>query len=121
MAKSSSNQRKESQTYERHPFVISINEICQLLNTNNETGLDDTKVQDAQSRYEPNKLGDQGGVEWYSVLLKQVSNAMILVRFSSLPIELFRTFYHFTVYWEKADESKLIGSCTGDGTFLWGD
>ena len=81
MAQSSSSQKKESQTYERHPFALSIDDICQLLNTNIETGLDNTKVQDAQIKYESNKLGDQGGVEWYSVLLKQVSNAMILVFF----------------------------------------
>ena len=36
-------------------------------------------MQEAQRKYGPNKLEGEGRVRWYSVLLKQISNAMILV------------------------------------------
>ncbi len=74
-----SRERKELQVYERHPFVLPLEKIYQCLNTNKDTGLDDVKVQAAHRKYELNKLNGDGGVQWYTVLVKQVSNAMILV------------------------------------------
>jgi magnesium-transporting ATPase (P-type) len=75
------------QEYERHPFLASVDEIVQLLGTNLETGLNDVKVQELQRKYGPNHLTGEGGVKWYTLLAKQISNAMILVsRRFSLPL-----------------------------------
>lgn len=72
------------QGFEKHPFLMSIEETTQLLQTDIETGLSDTKVQELQQRYGPNRLEGEGGVKWYSILGKQISNAMILVSGSFL-------------------------------------
>lgn len=67
------------QQYPKHPFLSSVDDIARHLQTNIDTGLSPLRVQDAQRTYGPNKLSSDGGIRWYSVLLKQVSNAMILV------------------------------------------
>ncbi|KAL8850311.1 MAG: hypothetical protein Q9221_004726 [Calogaya cf. arnoldii] len=67
------------QEYPKHPFLLPSEELINQLQSNDETGISPTKAQEAQKTYGPNKLEGEGGVKWYSVLLKQVSNAMILV------------------------------------------
>ncbi|RDW81887.1 hypothetical protein BP6252_02999 [Coleophoma cylindrospora] len=63
----------------KHPFLLSIEEVSQQLATNIETGLSSTKVQELQSQHPPNELEGGGAIAWYKILLKQISNAMILV------------------------------------------
>lgn len=86
--------RKQSsssaQTYPSHPFLLSTEVIVSQLKTNIETGLSDQQVASLQAVYGPNKLSGEGGVTWYSVLAKQVSNAMVLVRIISF------TWYQFS-------------------------
>lgn len=76
----SSSKGYTSQEYPKHPFILSNEEVLNHTQTNDQTGLDPVNVQELQRRYGPNKLEGEGTVEWYRVLLKQVSNAMILVR-----------------------------------------
>ncbi|KAL8932589.1 MAG: hypothetical protein Q9216_006768, partial [Gyalolechia sp. 2 TL-2023] len=68
-----------AQEYPKHPFTLSNEEVLNHVQTNDQTGLDPLKAQELQSIYGPNKLEGEGAVQWYRVLLKQVSNAMILV------------------------------------------
>ena len=68
------------QLYPRHPFLLSLDEITEQLGTNVDTGLSRLKVQQSQHDYGPNKLKGEGVIQWYSILIKQISNAMILVR-----------------------------------------
>ena len=70
----------KKQEYPRHPFLLSIDSLIHQLSTNQDTGLSPIKAQESQRNYGPNKLEGEGGVQWYSVLFKQISNAMILVR-----------------------------------------
>ena len=67
------------QLYPRHPFLLPLNEIVEQLGTNVDTGLSRLKAQQSQHDYGPNKLKGEGGIQWYSILVKQISNAMILV------------------------------------------
>ena len=67
------------QEYSRHPFLLPLAELYQQLGTDRDTGLSKLQAQYSQQKYGPNKLEGEGGVQWYRVLLKQVSNAMILV------------------------------------------
>lgn len=67
------------QQYEHHPFQLSLDQIVLQLQTHLEFGLSWAQANDLQSRYGENKLAGEGAVRWYSVLLKQISNAMILV------------------------------------------
>ncbi|EFR03913.1 potassium/sodium efflux P-type ATPase [Nannizzia gypsea CBS 118893] len=68
-----------NQEYEQHPFLLSVDRLAQQLDTNIDTGLNDAKVSQLQEKYGPNRLSGEGGVKWYTLLGKQISNAMILV------------------------------------------
>lgn len=70
---------KASLEYPRHPFQLTSEEVLKHLQTDADSGLAPAKAKELQSKYGANKLSGEGGVKWYSVLLKQVSNAMILV------------------------------------------
>ena len=68
------------QLYPRHPFLLPLDEIVEQLGTNVDTGLSRLKAQQSQHDYGPNKIKGEGAIKWYSILIKQISNAMILVR-----------------------------------------
>lgn len=72
--------KRAEQQYAQEPFLLSVDELVSHLGTNIELGLSSTQVQQHQEKYGPNKLEGDGGVSWYSILGKQISNAMILVR-----------------------------------------
>lgn len=67
------------QEYERHPFLLSIDEVLALFGSNIDTGLSDVKIQETRDKYGSNRLSSEGGAKWYTLLGKQISNAMILV------------------------------------------
>ncbi|KIW19646.1 potassium/sodium efflux P-type ATPase, fungal-type [Exophiala spinifera] len=67
------------QNYPKQPFLLSVDEVVDHLQTRIESGLANAQVQQYQDKYGPNKLSGDGGVSWYSILGKQISNAMILV------------------------------------------
>lgn len=86
----------KNQAYERHPFLMSVEETAQQLGTNLETGLTDAKVQELQQRYGRNQLEGDSGIKWYALLGKQISNAMIMVRtFFSYRFFFLRLFWRF--------------------------
>lgn len=64
---------------DRHPFLLSVEEVAKQLGTNIETGLSGSKVQALQKECPLNELNSGGGVSWHTILVKQISNAMILV------------------------------------------
>ncbi|EXJ56842.1 hypothetical protein A1O7_07186 [Cladophialophora yegresii CBS 114405] len=72
------NARAE-QSYSKHPFLLTPDEISGHLETNIDSGLSRAQVQRYQEKYGPNRLEGDGGISWYSILGKQISNAMILV------------------------------------------
>ncbi|KUJ18011.1 potassium/sodium efflux P-type ATPase [Mollisia scopiformis] len=67
------------QTTNVHPFLLTVPDIAQQLGTNLETGLSKRQVTDLQRDCPPNELEGGGGIAWYKILIKQMSNAMILV------------------------------------------
>lgn len=64
---------------EPHAFLLTIDEVAQQLKTNIEDGLTASRVQELQRTHPANELVGGGGISWHKILLKQVSNAMILV------------------------------------------
>lgn len=64
----------------RHPFILSSEDVAAQLETNIETGLTAKKVSELQTKLPKNILDGGGGVAWHTILIKQISNAMILVR-----------------------------------------
>jgi Na+-exporting ATPase len=79
MAKGSS--QFDAYTYLKEPFLLSVDEVLYHLETNRDLGLRSAQVQQYQQKYGPNEIEGEGSVKWYSLLTKQVSNAMILVNF----------------------------------------
>ncbi|KIV84966.1 potassium/sodium efflux P-type ATPase, fungal-type [Exophiala sideris] len=71
--------KRNEQHYTQEPFILSVDELVAQLGTNTDLGLSSTQVQQYQEKYGPNRLEGDGGVSWYSILGKQISNAMILV------------------------------------------
>ena len=69
----------EAQNYTKQPFLLSVDEVVQYLETNQDAGLSSARVQQNRQKYGENKLEGEGAVKWYSLLAKQVSNAMVLV------------------------------------------
>ena len=78
---------RAEQNYSKQPFLLSTDEVISHLETRVELGLTSSQVRQYQERYGPNKLEGDGGVAWYSILGKQISNAMILVRSSVVAFE----------------------------------
>lgn len=70
---------RADQNYTKQPFLLSVDEIIRDIETNLDSGLTNSQVQQYQEKYGPNRLEGDGGVSWYSILGKQISNAMILV------------------------------------------
>ena len=64
---------------DRHPFLLSVEDVARQLGTNIETGLSARQVAELRNEVPPNELEGGGGVSWYKILIKQISNAMILV------------------------------------------
>jgi Na+-exporting ATPase len=62
-----------------HPFLLPVGDVARQLGTNLETGLTARQVAELQNEFPPNALDSGGGVSWYKILIKQISNAMILV------------------------------------------
>ena len=77
----SPTKKPTGQLYPRHPFLTPLDQILEHLGTNTEIGLSRLKAQQSQRDYGPNKLKGEGDIFWYSILAKQISNAMILVRY----------------------------------------
>lgn len=62
-----------------HAFLLSNEDVANQLNTNLDRGLTASQVQSIQAAHPPNELNTGGSISWYKILLKQISNAMILV------------------------------------------
>ena len=67
------------QNYSKQPFLLSVDEVLNHHKTNTESGLTSSQCSQHQTQYGLNKLESDGGIAWYSILGKQISNAMILV------------------------------------------
>ncbi|CAG9976057.1 unnamed protein product [Clonostachys byssicola] len=65
--------------YPKHPFLLTVEETAQALNTDIDKGLTTAQVNELHSKYPPNELDVGGTVPWYKIFAKQLFNAMILV------------------------------------------
>ncbi|KAL7794411.1 cation transporting ATPase [Trichoderma ceciliae] len=65
--------------FPKHPFLLTVQETEEALGTNVDRGLTSEQVSDLQLRYAKNELDVGGTIPWYSILAKQILNAMIIV------------------------------------------
>lgn len=70
--------------FPRHPFLLSVREVEQAVGTDVDKGLTSSRAAELQQQYPPNELDVGGGIAWYTIFIRQLCNAMILVR-SPLP------------------------------------
>lgn len=71
--------------FPKHPFLLTVEETAQALGTNVDTGLTSEQVSALQAKYPKNELDVGGTIPWYSILAKQMLNAMIIVSGALLP------------------------------------
>ena len=72
--------------FPKHPFLLSIQEVEQTLGTNVERGLTSAQVAALQQKYPKNELDVGGGIAWYTIFIRQLCNAMILVLFFAMAL-----------------------------------
>ncbi|GFP56005.1 calcium-transporting ATPase 3 [Trichoderma asperellum] len=65
--------------FSKHPFLLTVKETEEALGTNVDRGLTSEQVPSLQSRYPKNELDVGETIPWYSILAKQILNAMIIV------------------------------------------
>ncbi len=68
-----------SPSFTAHPFLLSVKDVAEQLDTNIDNGLTDVQVKQRQEKYGLNELEVQEPTPWYSILFKQFCNAMIIV------------------------------------------
>jgi Na+-exporting ATPase len=78
--------------FPKHPFLLSVREVEQAVGTDVDKGLTSSRAAELQQQYPPNELDVGGSIAWYTIFIRQLCNAMILVRSiaPSLPILLRR-------------------------------
>ncbi|TWU72188.1 Na+ ATPase [Metarhizium rileyi] len=65
--------------FPKHPFLLTVEETAQALNTDIDKGLTTAQVTELQQKYPKNELDVGDTIPWYSILTKQILNAMIIV------------------------------------------
>lgn len=65
--------------YPKHPFLLSVDETAKALGVDIDKGLSSQQVQEAQQKYPENEFEVGESVPWYTILSKQIFNAMVLV------------------------------------------
>lgn len=63
----------------KHPFLLPVEEVAEDLKTNIDKGLTSAQVTELQAKYPPNELDVGSGIAWYTIFIRQLCNAMILV------------------------------------------
>jgi magnesium-transporting ATPase (P-type) len=66
--------------FPRHPFLLSVREVEQAAGTDVDRGLTSSRAAELQQQYPPNELDVGGSIAWYTIFIRQLCNAMILVR-----------------------------------------
>ncbi|OLN89013.1 Calcium-transporting ATPase 3-like protein 1 [Colletotrichum chlorophyti] len=65
--------------FPKHPFLLSVEDTAKALGVDPDKGLSSQQVQEAHQKYPENEFEVGGSVAWYTILSKQVFNAMVLV------------------------------------------
>lgn len=80
----------------KHPFLLTIEEVVEDVKTDLDRGLNSAQVAELQNKYPPNELDIGGAIAWYTIFIRQLCNAMILVRtISAVPLPMFADRYRF--------------------------
>ncbi|CAK7233630.1 potassium/sodium eff [Sporothrix curviconia] len=73
-------------SFTQHPFLLSVQDVAAQLETDVDKGLTAVQVKQRQEQYGRNELEVHEPTPWYSILIKQFCNAMIIVLFIILGV-----------------------------------
>jgi hypothetical protein len=100
--------------FPKHPFLLSVQETAQALQTDVDKGLTTLQVSQLQEKYPKNELDVGGTIPWYKILTKQLLNAMIIVSFT-ISLNLLKKPILLTIYhrcsrlpWRSASVLRII-------------
>ena len=65
--------------FTQHPFLLSAEETARTLQTDMDKGLTTAQINELQQKYPKNEFDVGKTIAWYSILTKQILNAMIIV------------------------------------------
>jgi Na+-exporting ATPase len=68
-----------SRELERHPFLLSVKEVEDAFGTDRDRGLTTAQVVALSAEYGRNELDVGCAIPWYTIFIRQLCNAMILV------------------------------------------
>lgn len=68
----------------KHPFLLPVEQVVEDLHTDVDKGLTSAQVAEAQKKYPPNELDIGSSIAWYTIFIRQLCNAMILVLFFAM-------------------------------------
>lgn len=66
--------------FPRLPYLLSVEDVVKAAETDLDRGLTSAQVAQLQQKYPKNELDVGGAIPWYKIFIKQLVNAMILVR-----------------------------------------
>ncbi|KAB5554964.1 hypothetical protein GE09DRAFT_1000208 [Coniochaeta sp. 2T2.1] len=72
--------------FNKHPFLLPSSDVADQLGTNTEKGLSSTQVTELSQKYPKNELDIGAGIQWYTIFIRQLCNAMILVLFFAMAL-----------------------------------
>ncbi|KAI1840606.1 hypothetical protein JX266_013210 [Neoarthrinium moseri] len=72
--------------FDRHPYLLTVQDVAKNLGTDLDRGLTGAQVAQLQEKYPPNELDIGGAIPWYTIFLRQLFNAMILVLFFAMSL-----------------------------------
>ncbi|KAK4176632.1 hypothetical protein QBC36DRAFT_187037 [Triangularia setosa] len=72
--------------FPKHPFLLTPEETAEALGTNLDKGLTSAQVKELQAKYPTNELDVGGSIAWYTIFIRQLANAMILVLFFAMAL-----------------------------------
>ena len=64
----------------KRPYNVSVEDAFRLYKTDPDRGLRVAEIQERRERFGFNLLADAEKVRWWQILLKQLLNAMVIVR-----------------------------------------
>lgn len=65
--------------FPRLPFLLPIQDVFKALESDPDRGLSSVQVAQLREKYPPNELDVGGAIPWYTIFLRQLFNAMIIV------------------------------------------
>jgi len=72
--------------YPRHPYLSPVQDVFKTLESDPDRGLSSAQVAQLQEKYPPNELDVGGAIPWYTIFLRQLFNAMIIVGQRPVPL-----------------------------------